>query len=68
MINSSHASGKDDMGASLAGLLLSAIHGSMVPRHVPLFIHNQWLKGWLASTLFNGDLLISAGQEPCGWV
>ena len=62
-ISGSHATGKDDIGASLAGLLLSGLHSGMTPGNAPLFVHNRKLAGGLATTLV-GDLWLSAEQAP----
>ena len=62
-ISGSRAAGKDDMGASLAGLLLSGLHSGMTPGNAPLFAHNRRLAGALATTLV-GDLWISTAQAP----
>lgn len=62
-INGARASGKDDLGASIAGLLVQGLHGGMVRRDLPLFVHGGRMEGRLTGTLV-GDLLLSAKQAP----
>ena len=62
-VNPAHVSGKDDIGASMAGLLLIGARSGMTSHNLPLSVLNHRLEGIVGSTLV-GNLVLDVQQDP----
>ena len=62
-MTAAHASGKDDNGVTLAGLLVSGLHNGLMPGDQPLSVHNHQRAGTLASIMV-GEVVLAVEREP----